>query len=557
MPELIDEKTRKELEGVLAKLPNPITLVFFTEEKECPACKQQRKILAELVALSDQLILKVYDRDRDAAEAKRYAIDKTPATAVIGEKDHGIRFYGLTAGYEFQSLIETILMVATENSNLSPEFRDMVARIDQPIHLEVMTTLTCPYCPNAVHAAQQLAMINDYIRADMVESTAFPELAQRYDVTNTPKTMINETHSFVGAIPVERVYLEILKAVNPDEYQRIESAIREAHGHRHVRKAEPKHEYDMIIVGGGTAAMSAAIYAARKALDVLIIAKSLGGQITYTALVENYLGLPNIDGKDMVEQFIVHMEQFPIAEALGADVIEITGQERRFLVRSAAQQEFYGKSIVYCAGKEYRKLGVPGEERFMGRGIAFCATCDAPLYKGKRVAVVGGGNSAFTAARDLLVFAQEIHLIHRRETFRADPALIKEIQGADNVTIHTSSVVKEILGDKKLTGIRLQSKNKKTQDLTIDGVFLEIGLLPNTSPVASLVRLNERGEIIINKENASSIPGLYAAGDVTDVPQKQIIIAAGEGAKAALSAYDYLVENGLVSRKAVQDSWQQ
>jgi alkyl hydroperoxide reductase subunit F len=303
--------------------------------------------------------------------------------------------------------------------------------------------------------------------------------------------------------------------------------------------------------------MSAAIYAARKALDVLLVAKDLGGQITYTAMVENYLGLPNIDGKEMVEQFIMHMEQFPIAESLGAPVVQVKKENDLFTVVNEKNQDFKGKSLIYCAGKEYRRLDIPGENRFMGHGVAFCATCDAPLYSNKKVAVVGGGNSAFTSARDLLSFASEIHLIHRRATFKADPELVEEVKKAKNVTMHTNTTVVEILGKDKVTGIRIRSTDgKQHKDLVVDGVFLEIGLTPNTTAVKGLLELNKRGEIAIDKRNATSVPGFYAAGDVTDILQKQIIIAAGEGAKAALSAYSYLIDNKLIKQKAVPDSWQ-
>ena len=558
MAELMNEKTKKELKRVLGKLRDRIEIVYFTQENACPSCNEQQHLLEAVAKLADKITLKVYDFIKDSEQATKLGIDKIPGTAVIGTNDYGIRFYGLTAGYEFQSLIETILMIADGKSGLSPELEEMITRVDEPVHIEVMTTLTCPYCPRAVHAAQQLAMVNENIRADMVESVEFPQLAQRYAVTGTPKTVINETHSFVGAMGVDRVYLEVLKAVNPQEYKRIEEAIREAHGHRHVRKAEPGHEYDIIIIGGGTAAMSAAIYAVRKALDVLLIAKDLGGQITYTAMVDNYLGLPSIEGKEMVEQFVMHMEQFPIAENLGANVVEVQKKKETFSVTTENEKKFSAKSIIYCAGKEYGRLGVPGEERFMGRGVAFCATCDAPLYRDKKVAVVGGGNSAFTSVRDLLNFAREIHLVHRRDTFTADPSLVKEIEQAKNVRIHTNHVVQEIIGDNELTGIRIQSVDgKERHDLGVDGVFLEIGLTPNSAPVKNLVKLNERNEIIVDKDNTTSTPGCYAAGDVTDITEKQIIIAAGEGAKAALAAYGYLVEKKLVARKAVIDSWQQ
>ncbi|UCD04688.1 MAG: FAD-dependent oxidoreductase [candidate division WOR-3 bacterium] len=558
MPNLMDEKTRKELKRVLGKLPGRVEILYFTQENACPACRDQQRVLEEVASHSDKIELKIFDFVRDGKMVAEYRIDKIPATVILAKKDQGIRFYGMTAGYEFQSLVETIIMVSVGKSGLSPEFEEMIRQIDTPVHIEVMTTLTCPYCPRAVHAAMQLALVNENIKADMVESAEFPQLAQRYQVTSTPKTIINETHSFVGALPADRLYLEVLKAVNPEEYKRIEQAIREAHGHRHVRKAEPENEYDVIIVGGGTAAMSAAIYTARKSLDVLLIAKDLGGQINYTALVENYLGLPNIGGKEMVEQFVMHMEQFPIAEALGVAVVKIESKDKRFTVITEDKKKYTAKSIIFCAGKQYRKLGVPGEDRFMGRGVAFCATCDAPLYKGKKVAVVGGGNSAFTSARDLLNFATEVHLIHRRDTFRADSELVKEVRSAKHVKVHTNTVVREILGEEKLTGIRLQSVNgEQREDLPVDGVFLEIGLVPNTKPVKELVNLSKNGEILTTRESKTSLPGFFAAGDATDLPEKQIIIAAGEGAKAALTAYNYLIENKLITQRAAIDAWQQ
>jgi thioredoxin-disulfide reductase len=558
MADLMDEKTKKELKRVLGQLPERVDVIYFTQENACPSCRDQQRVLEEVTSHTDKIRLKIRDFVRDSKEVAQYRIDKIPATAIIGKKDYGVRLYGLTSGYEFQSLVEAVIIVATGRSGLSPEFEELIRQIDAPVHIEVMTTLTCPYCPRAVHAAAQLAMVNDNIRADMVESAEFPQLVQRYNVTGTPKTMINETHSFVGALPADRVYLEVLKAVNPEEYKRIEQAIREAHGHRHVRKAETPNDYDVIIVGGGTAAMSAAIYAARKSLDVLLIAKDLGGQINYTALVENYLGLPNIDGREMVEQFVTHMEQFYIAEALGTAVVKVQKKGDRFTVATDDKKEYTAKSVIYCAGKQYRKLGVTGEDRFMGRGVAFCATCDAPLYKNKKVVVVGGGNSAFTSARDLLNFASEIHLIHRRGTFGADSELVNQVKGAQHVTIHTNTIVTEILGDEKLTGVRLQSTSGgQNEDLQVDGVFLEIGLLPNTGPVKELLKLNTNGEIHTMRDNTTSVPGLFAAGDATDLPEKQIIIAAGEGAKAALAAYKYLVEYKLITQKATVDAWQQ
>jgi thioredoxin-disulfide reductase len=558
MSKLMDEETRVELQRILGKLSSPVKLSFFTQKNACPTCIQQQNLLEELVSFSDKLELEIYDFVSDIDEVRNYGIDKIPATAVTGEKDYRIRFYGLTAGYEFTSLLEAIIMVSMGQSGLDPELEVFVRNIREPVHIQVMVTLTCPYCPKMVHIANQFAIVNDDIQADMVEASEFPQLAQRYDVTGVPKTIINEVYSFEGALPAGNVYLEILKSVNPEEYRRLEEAVREVHGVRKAESAQEEQAYEVIIVGGGPAAMSAAIYATRKDLDVALIAKKLGGQISYTANVENYLGFPKISGADMIEQFRNHMESFPIKEALGTSVVQIKKKDHDFLVITDEDRRFKAKSIIYCAGKEYRRLGVPGEERFIGKGIGFCATCDAPLYRGKRVAVVGGGNSAFTAIRDLLHLASEIHLIHRRKEFRADAALVQEVQKAENITFHTPMVVHSFLGKDSLNGVRLESVNGKEKlDLNVDGVFLEIGLTPNTQPLRDLVELNQNGELPVNRDQSTTVQGLFAAGDVTDVTEKQISIAVGQGALAALSAHQYLVENKLTkSRIGSRESWQ-
>jgi len=557
MSTMIDENTRVQLRKILEKLESPVNLIFFTQQNACPSCAQQRELLEELASLSGKLELKVYDFVLHGDEAMSYKIDKIPATVLSGKKDYGIRFYGVTTGYEFSSLLEAIVMVSTGRSGLDPQLEELVRDIKDPVHLQVLVTLTCPYCPRMVHVAHQFAFVNENIRADMVEAQEFPHLAQRYNLYSVPKTIINEVQSFEGAIPAESAYLQILKAVSPEAYEQLEAAVREVQGAKKVTKAEAEHGYEVAIVGGGPAAMSAAIYAARKGLEVLLVAKKLGGQITYTAAVENYLGFSRISGADMAEAFRAHMENYPIAEALGSEVTQVRKANDGFEIITEDSRQFKAKSIIYCAGKEYKRLGIPGEEQFIGKGIGFCATCDTPLYQGKPVAVVGGGNSAFTAVRDLLSFASEIHLIHRRKDFRADDALVQEVLKAKNVTVHTPMVVRAFLGKEKLTSIRLESVDGKERfDLNVDGVFLEIGLTPNTSPLNSLAELNARGEIPVNKDLSTSVKGLFAAGDATDVQEKQISIAVGQGTQAALSAHKYLVENRLTkSNIGPKEAW--
>lgn len=558
MANIIDETVKAELKTVLSNLKSQVRLLLFTQKSSCPACSRQEELLRELCALTDMLKLEIHDLGLDGDTALNYAIDKTPATAIVGAKDHHIRFYGLTGGYEFTSLIEAILMVSTGQTHLAPQLEEMVKKIKEPVHLQVMVTLTCPYCPEMVHVAHQFAFVNEHIRSDMVEASEFPELATKHQVTGVPRTIINGASSFDGALPAAAAYLEVIKAVEPGQYNTLREELRTLQTAREIKKAEEGHVYELVILGGGPAAMSAAVYAERKGLDVALIAKKIGGQMNYTAGIENYLGLRKVNGAEMTEAFRGHMELHAVAEAVGSSVMKIEKTGREFVLSTEDGKRFKALSVVYCAGKEYRRLEVPGEERFMGKGIAFCATCDAPLYRGKRVAVVGGGNSAFTSARDLLGFASEIHLVHRRPDFRADAALVEEVRRAGNVIFHTPMGIQEYLGVDKLTGIRLGSPDGREKlDLAVDGVFLEIGLTPNSAPLKDFIQLNPVGEVPVGRDQSTTEKGLFAAGDVTDTEEKQISIAVGQGAQAALSAYKYLADNKLTrSRIATKETWQ-
>ncbi len=556
MKKFIDQETSEQIKNLFREMTSPVRMLLFIRERDCPYGDEQRRLLEEIKPLSDRLQLQVYDFDRDRAAATQYGVDKVPATVILSNRDHGIKFYGLTAGHEFTSLINALIMVGTQRTGLPPELEEIVRQISKPVHLEVMVTLTCPYCPQAVFAAHQLAFVSEQITADAVDASEFPDLSRRYDVSSVPKTVINGRDSFVGGQPAPALVTEILKAVDPQLYEKNKDAIQETRQHRRVRRPDPEHEYEIIIIGGGPAALSAALYAGRKALDTLLIARELGGQMINTAVIENYLGLPGISGKELAEQFIYHAEQYPIAEAVNTTVTRVTVAGRDFAVQCGDDRRFRGRALIYCAGKEYQTLAVPGEKEYLGRGISFCAICDAPLYQGKRVAVIGGGNSAFTAVRDLARFAREIFLIHRRRDFRADPVLVEEVRKLKGVRIYPETIVREFKGGEKLTSLRLHAADRSSDfELEVDGVFLQIGLVPNTEPVKDLITLNEHSEIPVAKDNSTTIPGFFAAGDATDVPGKQIIIAGGEGAKASISAYNYLIKEGLIEKQIQDESW--
>lgn len=540
--ELISKEVREQAREHLSGLEQPVRIVHFTQKHACGACAEQRELLEELAALSKKLSLEVHELVADAELAQRFRVDKVPATALLaGERDFGIRFYGLTSGYEFGSLLEAIEMIASGRSGLDRDVERLASRISVPTHLEILVTLSCPYCPSMVRLAHQLAFVNEHVRADMIDAAEFPTLIERYHVQGVPRTVINERPAFEGAMMPAPAVMAILKQVEPQAYEPLEAARREARGGRAARAASAGELYEVIVVGTGPAGLSAALYAARKTRRVALIGTRAGGQINDTATIENYLGMSQVGGSELAERFRRHVEAYAVAERCHAEVKAVRRGDAGFEVTTADGQTFRARTVIYAAGKEYRRLGVPGEERFIGNGIAFCATCDAPLFRGKKVAVVGGGNSALTAVRDLTAFASEIHLVHALDSFQADPMLVQELRRAKNVSVHLRTEVREFLGRDKLEALRVASKEHPPgYDLAVDGVFLEIGLAPNSAPVRELLAVNEAGEIPVARDQATAVPGFFAAGDVTDEREKQIIVAAGAGARAALSADRYL-----------------
>ena len=297
--------------------------------------------------------------------------------------------------------------------------------------------------------------------------------------------------------------------------------------------------YDLIIIGAGPAGLSAALYAARKMLKVLVLSKDIGGQLAISGDVENYLGFKSIKGMDLVNKFEEHVKQYD-AEIIEEDVVKLIKLEKKFSIETE-KKKYEAKSVIVSAGKRHRKLKILGEERLARKGVVYCTTCDAPLFKDRIVAVVGGGNSALSATLELIPIAKKIYLITINKNLTGEEIRKKKINDSKKVEIIYNANTKEILGDKFVAGIKLDV-NGKERIIDVNGVFVEIGWETDVSFLPKDVKLNKWKEIIIDKENKTSIPGLFAAGDVTDIPYKQDIIAAGEGAKTALSVYEYLLK---------------
>ncbi|MFH1438727.1 MAG: FAD-dependent oxidoreductase [Pseudomonadota bacterium] len=313
-----------------------------------------------------------------------------------------------------------------------------------------------------------------------------------------------------------------------------------------AKRPDPGETYDLLILGGGPAAMSAAVYAVRKMMKTAVLAKDIGGQVGETSQIENYLGFQTITGTDLVAKFKEHAKAFDIPIELGEKVTKIRKDGDLFKVRLEGGGEFTGKSGVLSTGTRHRPLGVPGEKELMGKGVAICSICDAPFFKDKKVVVAGGGNSAFTAALDVLKVAEKVTIINYSKGWKADEIMIESVKKfGDKLLMLDGHAVLSIDGSGQVEAVRVRDRDTNEEKvLPADGIFIEIGLLPNSDPVRDLALLNKHGELIVDYKCATSVEGLFGAGDVTTVPYKQIVVSAGEGAKAALAAYDYLVAHG-------------
>jgi len=312
------------------------------------------------------------------------------------------------------------------------------------------------------------------------------------------------------------------------------------------RAPDPSTVYDLLILGGGPAAMSALIYAARKMIKLALLTEDIGGQVAWTSEIENYIGFQTVTGMELTEKFKEHVQQFDVPLLIGQKVVTVRRRGELFEAVLEDGSMYAGRTVIYATGKRDRPLNVPGEKELVGHGVAYCATCDAPFFKKKKVVVVGGGNSAFTAALDLLKLSAAVTMVNLAPGWQADQILIDAVtKYGDQVKFLNEHQIQRIVGEQRVEAVRI--KNHKTgaeHEMPIDGVFVEIGLLPNSDPVKDLVELNQQGEVVIDCHCRTSVPGFFGAGDVTTVPYKQIVISAGEGSKAALKAYDYLTGKG-------------
>jgi alkyl hydroperoxide reductase subunit F len=517
---MLDATLKTQLKAYLEKVVQPIEIVASLDDSAKSV--ELRELLQEIDLLSERITL--VERRDDAERKPSFSINRAGS-------DVGVRFAGIPMGHEFTSLVLALLQVGGHPVKLDEATIEQIRNLDGDYEFETYISLTCQNCPEVVQALNVMSIINPRIRAVTIDGGVFPAEVEARQIMAVPTIYLNGAVFGQGRTGVE----EILAKLDGNA------------GARQAEQLSKKDVFDVLIVGGGPAGAAAAIYAARKGIRTGVLAERFGGQVLDTLAIENFVSVKETDGPHFAVALEQHVKSYEVdimnmqraAKLVPGKLIEIT---------TANGAVLKAKSVVLATGARWREINVPGEKEYRNHGVAYCPHCDGPLFKGKRVAVIGGGNSGVEAAIDLAGLVSHVTLIEFGAELRADAVLQRKLHSLRNVTVITSAATTEIHGDgKKVNGLSYKDRNGDANDapkhVELEGVFVQIGLVPNTEWLKGTVALSRHGEIEVDARGQTSIPGVFAAGDVTTVPYKQIVIAVGEGAKAALSAFDHLIRS--------------
>lgn len=507
------------LKSYSEKMEQSVTLVL--QQGEHPKRAELVQFLDDFVSVSDKLLFE----QRETAGLLRSPI--TFALEVEG-KVAGIQFSGLPGGHEFNSLVLAVLQASGTPIRLDESLQQMIRNIDEPLHFEVFVSLSCHNCPDVVQSLNQFALLNSNISTETIDGGLFPELIEERSIQGVPSVHLNGERFADGKVEVAKL-VELLMERNPEAVQQITT--------------EQLPRQDVTVVGGGPAGVAAAIYAARKGLKVTMVADRIGGQVKDTQGIENLISVAETTGPELANALQNHMNQYEITvrEHLRVDRIE---QGNPKVIHLSSGESFESKTVIVATGAKWRELGIPGERENIGNGVAYCPHCDGPFFKGKDVAVIGGGNSGVEAALDLAGIVRSVTVYEFMDQFKADQILIDQAAQRENITLLNNVATREIQAEEgKVTALQYQDRESGevlTQELS--AVFVQIGLVPNSGFVDQIVERTSYGEIVINERGETSAEGIFACGDVTTVPYKQIVVAMGEGAKASLAAFDYILK---------------
>jgi alkyl hydroperoxide reductase subunit F len=519
----LDADLRNQLKAYLEKVTQPIELVASLDDGD--KSRELEALLKDIASLSDKI---GYVRADDDARKPSFAINRTGT-------DIGVRFAGIPMGHEFTSLVLALLQVGGHPSKASQDVIEQVRSLQGSapggvLRFETYFSLSCQNCPDVVQALNLMSVLNPNIRHVAIDGALFQDEVDARQVMAVPTVYLNGELFESGRMSLEQIVAKLDTG----------SADREA------QKLKGKPAFDMLMIGGGPAGAAAAIYAARKGIRTGVATERFGGQVLDTMAIENFISVEHTEGPKLATALEQHVRSYDV------DIMNLQRAQKLIPadkpgglieVQLANGTSLKSRAVVISTGARWRQMNVPGEDQYRSKGVAYCPHCDGPLFKGKRVAVIGGGNSGVEAAIDLAGIVSHVTLIEFDSQLRADEVLQRKLRSLDNVSVITSGQTTEVLGDgQKVNGLVYRDRiGSDSHRIELEGVFVQIGLLPNTEWLKGSLALSPRGEIEVDNYGRTSVPGVFAAGDATTVPYKQIVIAMGEGSKAALSAFDHLI----------------
>ena len=519
---MLDDTLKAQLAAYLERVQQPFEIVASLSDSE--NSREMLELLQTIQSLrADKITLKTDGQD---ARKPSFTLQRAGAT-------NHLRFAGLPLGHEFTSLVLALLWTGGHPPKEEAETLDNIRALDGDFNFEVFMSLSCHNCPDVVQALSLMAILNPKIKTTVIEGGAFQEEVEKREIMAVPMVFLNGQVFASGKMTVA----EIVAKLDTN------SAAKEA------AKIDAKAPYDVLIVGGGPAGAAAGVYAARKGIRTGIAAERFGGQVNDTLSIENYISVLETDGPKLAAALEAHARAYDVDIMNLQKAAQIIPAEQAgglIQVKMDNGGTLKAKTVILSTGARWRNVNVPGEQEYKNKGVAYCPHCDGPLFKGKDVAVIGGGNSGVEAAIDLAGVVKHVTVVEFADQLKADAVLVKKLKSLPNVTIHVNAQTTEITGaEGKVNGLKFKDRATGAEHtVTLEGVFVQIGLVPNTEWLKGTVELSKFGEILIDAKGHTNVPGVFAAGDCTNVPYKQIVIAAGAGATAALSAFDHLIRHG-------------
>ncbi len=514
---MLDTNLKTQLKAYLEKVTQPFEIVASLDDGE--KSRELLSLLQDIAGLSDKITLKT---DGDDARKPSFSLNRIGGNI-------SLRFAGIPMGHEFTSLVLALLQVGGHPSKTAPEVIEQIKALDGDYRFETYFSLSCQNCPDVVQALNLMAVLNPNVKHVAIDGALFQDEVEARQIMSVPSIYLNGELFTQGRMSEE----EILAKLDTG------SSARDA------EKLKAKDAFDVLVVGGGPAGAAAAIYAARKGIRTGVAAERFGGQVLDTMAIENFISVKETEGPKLARALEEHVREYEvdIMNLQRASQLIPAGEDGLHRVRFDNGGELKAKTLILATGARWREMNVPGEQEYRGRGVAYCPHCDGPLFKGKRVAVIGGGNSGVEAAIDLAGIVAHVTLLEFGEELRADAVLQRKLNSLPNVRVLKMAQTTEVKGDgQKVTGLVYKGRSsEEMHSVELEGIFVQIGLLPNSEWLKGTLKLSRFGEIIVDAKGQTSVPGVFAAGDVTTVPYKQIVIAVGEGAKASLSAFDHLI----------------